>query len=95
MNSNYKNGHSGHAKGHVRDAFLNAIEEFLRWTGESPEPTVEFEDRTITISAACGMLWNCTDVLPHASRDALSDYGRQSSYAVAARCIKRAIAQIG
>jgi hypothetical protein len=33
-----------------------------------PEPTVEYEigyePRQIPISRACGLVWNCTDILP-------------------------------
>jgi hypothetical protein len=40
----------------------------MDWDGELPEPTVEYEihyePHQITISRACGLVWNCTDILP-------------------------------
>lgn len=52
------NRRGGHAKGHVRDTFLDALEAYDGWDGEQPEPTVEFEVRyepgQISISAAAG-----------------------------------------
>jgi len=69
--------YSGHAPGHVRDTFLAAIEEFDQWNGEGPEPTVEFEvnyePRPITLSQACGLVWNCTDIVPGDYRDMICD----------------------
>ena len=58
----------GHAPGHVRDAFRAAIEAFYHWNDGEPEPTVTFEINyepvEIPISKACGLVWNCTDILP-------------------------------
>jgi hypothetical protein len=49
---------------------------------------VRYEPRPITISKACGMLWNCADVLPGYAYRVLLDcdleIGRQT-YAAAAR----------
>src|SRR5262245_53752768 len=80
----------GHAPGHVRDTFLRAIEAFMAWEIDEPEPTVEYEvnyvPRQITLSQACGLLWNCNDVLPgssfHDVEDALG-VKRQTYAAVA------------
>jgi hypothetical protein len=33
----------GHAPGHVRDTFVNAVDEFLNWKPGEAEPVVEFE----------------------------------------------------
>jgi hypothetical protein len=58
----------GHAQGHVRDTALAAFQAWMDWDGKSPEPTVEYEinyvPRQITISRACGLVWNCTDIVP-------------------------------
>jgi hypothetical protein len=35
---------NGHAPGHVRETFCNAIEAFMAWNDSGPEPTVECED---------------------------------------------------
>jgi len=65
----------GHAPGHVRDAFLAAIEAFYHWDDGEPEPTVPFEINyepvEIPISKACGLVWNCTDILPGSDFDLL------------------------
>ena len=60
-----RNGHSG---GYVRETALNAFQEWMDWDGMSPEPTVEYEinyvPHRILISRACGLVWNCTDIVP-------------------------------
>jgi hypothetical protein len=57
----------GHAPGHVREAAGDAFEAWLKWDGTLPEPTVEYETnyvpRQITISQACRLVWNCTDIV--------------------------------
>jgi hypothetical protein len=57
----------GHAPGHVRDAAEEAFFAWLDWDGTLPEPTVEFqihyEPHQIPISQACGLVWNCTDIV--------------------------------
>ncbi len=58
---------NGHAPGHVRDAFNEAVEAFYPWDG-SPQPTVDFEvdyePKPITLSQACNLVWQCTGVMP-------------------------------
>ena len=62
MSNRYNNGgvhsnHGGHAKGHVREMFREAIEAWTEWNEDSePMPTVDFEDREITVYDACGLL---------------------------------------
>jgi hypothetical protein len=48
---------SGHAPGHVRDNFLDAIENYIR----ARTPDAEIVERLYELS---GKLWNCNDVLP-------------------------------
>jgi hypothetical protein len=58
----------GHAPSHIRDAACDSIHAFLAWNGVGPEPTVEceigYEPHRISISKACGLVWNCSDVVP-------------------------------
>lgn len=90
---------SGHAPGHVRDTFLNAISAFMEWDQHSgePEPAVEFEvnyvQRQILISQACSLVWNCTDIMPglycHWLRRKLDI--KCSTYAACARAMRATI----
>jgi hypothetical protein len=91
---NYRIGMGGHAPGHVRDTFLSAIDAYNDWDLTGPEPTVEFEvhyePRPIPISKACGLVWNCTDILPGGAFDVLSGNDvepKSRTYAAAARAL--------
>jgi hypothetical protein len=95
---NYKHGNSGHAPGHVRDMFLSAIEAFEAWPTNAPEPMVDFEvhyePRPITLSRACGMVWNCSDILPGSAFDTLIGRGlelKRRTNAAAAKAMSEAI----
>jgi hypothetical protein len=92
---NYRSGNGGHSPGHVRDTFLSAIEAYLAWEQSEPEPTVDFDEaRPITISQACEMVWNCSDILPSGAVDSLDQCGLELSrrtYAAAARALLPAI----
>jgi hypothetical protein len=88
----------GHAPGHVRECFCNAIDAFADWNDGEPEPTVEFEvnyiPRPITISKACGLVWNCTDTLPSLAVSQLGDVGVEfkcQTYAAAAHAMLASI----
>lgn len=90
---------NGHAPGHVRNAFLAAVEAFVSWEVGEPEPTVEFEvnyePRPIAISRACGLVWNCTDIIPGLEFNELRDgvgleIGRRT-YAACARAMMASI----
>jgi hypothetical protein len=90
----------GHAPGHVRDTFLEAVEAFIGWNGVGPEPTVQFEvnyePRQVTLSEACGLVWNCTDVLPGSECSRLQDelnVKTSGSYAAAAHALRRWLAE--
>jgi hypothetical protein len=67
----------GHAPGHVRDAACDAFEAWMDWDGELPEPTIEYEihyvPHRIPISRACGLVWNCTDIVGGLVFDRLRD----------------------
>jgi hypothetical protein len=62
------NRRGGHYPGHVRETFADAIEAYVRWQPNEPEPMVDFEvnyeARQIPISKACGLVWNCSDIMP-------------------------------
>ena len=91
---NYKQGSGGHAKGHVRDAFLAATLRCLEWEDGEPEPTVDFEGRPIPISRACGIVWNCSDILPSGAVSTVEGCGidlSRRTYAAAARALSVAI----
>ncbi len=98
---NYRRGNGGHAPGHIRDMFLEAIEAFARWPNGTPEPTVEFEvhyePRPIPLSRACGIVWNCSDILPSDAFDMMVDCGlemKRRTYAAAARAMAAVIPEI-
>ena len=88
----------GHFPGHIRDTFLEAIEEFAEWEPGTPEPSVtleiRYEPHQIPLSKACGLLWNCADVLPGWAFDQLVGCGldvRRQTYAAAARAMRENI----
>ena len=70
---------NGHAPGHVRDTACDAFQVWIDWDGNSPEPTVEYEIKyvahRISISRACGLVWNCNDILPRSVYDDLQSIG--------------------
>jgi hypothetical protein len=91
---NYRNDNGGPAKGHVREAFLDATDAYMNWEDGDPEPTVDFEGRPIPISRACSIVWNCSDILPHDAVSTLVNCGIELSrrtYAAAARTLSAAI----
>jgi hypothetical protein len=92
----YANRRGGHCPGHVRDTFLAAIDAYIDWQDDGPEPTVEFEvgyvPRQIPISRACGLVWNCSDTLDSDVWRQLEDLDIRSemntrTYAAAARAL--------
>jgi hypothetical protein len=86
--------YSGHAPGHVRETFGEAVELFHDWDGNDPEPTlpfeVHYEPRQITLSDACLLVWNCTDIMPGGMvellRDCDLDFDKRT-YAAGARAM--------
>jgi hypothetical protein len=63
----------GHAPGHIRDAFLEAIEAYADWEAGHPEPVVHLGWTTLSISRICGLVWNCRDILPGMACRELAD----------------------
>jgi hypothetical protein len=89
----------GHAPGHIRDAFRDAMFAFMDWDRVEPEPTVEveihYQPRTMTISQVCGLLWNCSDILNGQHADWIAEHcgleNMRNSYAAAARAMHKAV----
>jgi hypothetical protein len=91
---------SNHAHGHIRETFLDAIHVFAKWCcsddwPSSPLPTVtreiRYEPHEISLAAACGLVWHCTDILPRFFVEMLTENcglrsGRRT-YAAAAHAI--------
>ena len=71
----YKPNRGGHAPGHLRDAFAEAVET---------ERAVELDGIMRSPHWLAGQLWNCTDVMPSALCKDL-DLPRGSTYARGAR----------
>lgn len=79
----YKANRGGHAPGHLREAFLDWLEE--HWQDERwlQGDTVEVSEKVRPIRWLIGQLWNCTDALPGDECELLGlDY---ATYAVAVR----------
>ncbi|QRM35835.1 hypothetical protein [Microvirga sp. VF16] len=78
----------GHAPGHLRDEFLEALEAYYKNRNDSKIRA--------TLAATCARLWNCTDILPGSDADRVADLiggeRRSYSYAAAARKIRSYLA---
>jgi hypothetical protein len=89
----------GHAPGHVRDTFCEAVIAFTEWNAGEPEPRVAFEidyePHQIPISRACTLVWQCNDIIPGHLFDWLRDDGglemKRQTYAACARAMRAAI----
>jgi hypothetical protein len=102
MTKNYVHGqHGGHSPGHVCDTFLRAVDAFEAWEDGEPEPTVEhevrYEPRLMSLTQACGLVWNCSDILPslvvHQLEGCNLSFNRVT-YAAAARAMRQQIAEL-
>ena len=66
----------------------------MAWDGGEPEPTVNYVGRQIPISRACGLVWNCTGIIPGDAFRKLIAAGlgiKQQTYAACARAMLAAI----
>ena len=82
----------------MRDAFLDAIEAVRQWPDGEPEPTIEVRGQMIPVNRVCGLVWNCTDIMPSLFCDEMGymvdDFPRAgATYAQAARVLKSVITQ--
>ena len=70
----YRQGkHGGHAKGHLRDAFCEWVDEAMEQERGDPWPEVEIDGQRRSAIWLFGQLWNCTDCLPSYMRDAVNE----------------------
>ncbi|KAA2236964.1 hypothetical protein [Salinarimonas soli] len=93
--ASYNPARGGHAPSHIRQAFRDALDAYFTWEDGAPEPTVIVRGVETPISRVCGLVWNCTDKMPHTSvddaRDLLSwvEAGRNvTTYGRAARMLR-------
>jgi hypothetical protein len=87
----------GHAPGHLREAFLEWLQESIHSPSEAPLPSmVEVGDEPRPITWLLGQLWNCSDILPRQDFESVNEIlasenvpeiDRQT-YAAAARALK-------
>ena len=80
----------GHAPGDIRDAFLKGVE--VLWKTGS-EPKLDVRDRVLSLSDLCGLLWNCTDIMPGLELGLIGDLceersPRAGSYGACARALR-------
>jgi hypothetical protein len=89
---------SRHAPGFIREIFQDAVEALAEWharQNDGPEPTVEFEGDPVTIATACKLVARCTDQMPRATVETLTDHDvltRRTStatYAAGAQAVRR------
>lgn len=77
----------GHYPGHVRDEFLDALEEYLLQRADTPTRLV----------AACGAVWFCTDIVPNDYFTWAGDIRglrvKSRTYAALARAIRAAVSR--
>ena len=95
VGSGYSPSRGGHAPGDLREAFADAVDAFEAWGGSDPGPTIEVRGVRLTVSAICGLLWNCSDTMPSPMSEQLNDLtkwprdrSRGNTYAVGARLLK-------
>ena len=98
----YQAARGGHAPSHLRDAFLEWLEESIELSANNPLPlTVTIGDEPRPVAWLFGQLWNCSDVLPRQAFDEVNDIlasenapaiDRQT-YAAAVRALKPLISQ--
>jgi hypothetical protein len=87
----------GHAPGDLRDAFGEAIDAYEAWEEGEPEPNIEVRGRAMSLRAVCGLLWNCSDIMPSMlmrQMDDLKSYRDNrhfGSYARAARFLRELV----
>lgn len=98
LGSFYLPSRGGHAPGDLREAFADAVDAFEAWGGSDPGPTIEVRGGRLTVRAVCGLLWNCSDVMPSTMSQQLNDPTkwpqdglRSNTYAAGARLLKSLI----
>jgi transcriptional regulator with XRE-family HTH domain len=93
----YQPGRGGHAPGHLREAFLDWLDEYIELPPEeTTPPPVEISGEPRPVSWLFGQLWNCTDVLPRAAFEMVNEILEaeqaapidRQTYAAAVRALK-------
>ena len=56
--------HEGHAPIFLHLAFEDALEAVEAWVPQAEEPEVEFEGKSVPVSAVFGRMRTCTDLIP-------------------------------
>ncbi len=89
MNKNelrlYKPSRGGHAPGHIREAFIEGVDQSF-----VSEFTLDSEiegQEGLTVRQAIGLVWNCTDIMPSTECSTL-ELPIGSTYAQGARRLK-------
>lgn len=94
-------GRGGHAQGHLREAFSDAVDAFEQWQDGEPEPSIAvgYDETPMRLSAVAGLLWNCTDIMPGMLCQQINDLvpigsecRQGSTYAKGARHLRALIA---
>ncbi|MBR7653839.1 hypothetical protein HED50_14815 [Ochrobactrum oryzae] len=65
--------HDGHAPIYLHHAFQDAVDAYEDWALETAEPSVQVNGKVTRISVVFRRLWNCTDMVPRHTLEALKD----------------------
>ena len=65
--------HEGHAPIYLHQAFHHAIEAYEDWQINQDEPSVTVNGKSTRISVIFRRLWNCNDIIPNHTLDAMRD----------------------
>ncbi|MBB5703293.1 hypothetical protein FHS76_003193 [Ochrobactrum daejeonense] len=65
--------HDGHAPIYLHHAFQDAVDAYEGWSPETAEPVVRINGKATRISVVFRRLWNCTDMVPRHTLEALKD----------------------
>lgn len=94
--------HDGHAPIYLHQAFQDAVDAYEDWNLEVDEPVVEINGKITRIGVVFRRLWNCTDLVPHHTLEALKDnvpsslvqadcWRENATFAEAARIMRRVL----
>ena len=91
--SDYEPSRGGHAPGDLRDAFEELQEAYAASDDGGDVPGIEYRGREISGIELCGLLWNCSDIMPSLLCEALENccdvpVRQGSTYAFGARRLK-------
>lgn len=65
--------HDGHAPIYLQHAFADAVHAYENWDTGSDEPAVAINGKNARISVVFRRLWNCTDIVPRHTIEAVRD----------------------